>query len=124
MKTRTKKAIKVGVKGAGASADEFIKVWKEAERGKVPRKSVERIYFADVDTLTRTLSNRRLELLQALRSHGACSIKSLSRLLKRDYKNVYDDVRLLKHVGLIETDDEGLISVPWDSITTEISLAA
>jgi len=124
MKTRTK-AIKVEVKGASESADKFIKVWKEAERGEVvPRKSVERIYFADVDTLTRTLSTRRLELLQALRSHGACSIKSLSQLLERDYKNVYGGVQLLKHVGLIETDDEGQISVPSDRITTEISLAA
>jgi len=124
MQTRRTKEIKVAVKGAGESANEFIKVWKEAEQGNVPRKSIEWIYFADVATLTRTLSNRRLELLQALRSHGACSIKCLSQLVERDYKNVYDDVRLLKHVGLIETDDEGLISVPWDRITTEISLAA
>ena len=121
--TRSKKESKVGIKGASESAEAFIKVWKAAEQGKVPRKSVERIYFADVDTLTRTLNNRRLVLLQALRSHGACSIKSLSQSVERDYKNVYGDVQLLKHVGLIENDDQGLISVPWDRIRAKISLA-
>lgn len=34
------------------------------------------------------------------------------------------DVQTLKRVGLLQTDAEGAISVPWDRIAAEISLAA
>ena len=38
--------------------------------------------------------------------------------------NVHVDVRALKNAGLIETDEDGKVLVPWDRIATEIPLAA
>lgn len=119
-----KREIKLEIKGERESAQEFIEVYKRAAKGQTPRRAVERIYFSDVETLTRVLSNRRLELLQKLHRHRSLSIRALAQRLGRDYKNVYDDVQLLKRVGLLETDPSGRVQVPWDRIAAEIALAA
>ena len=120
---KQKKEIKLEVKDEIASAMEFVKAWHQAIKGKTI-EPVERVYFLDVETMIRTLTSRRLDLLNALRKTGPTSVRAISQQLKRDYKNVYSDVKLLKQVGLIETDKEELISVPWDRIAAEIPLAA
>jgi len=61
--------------------------------------------------------------MKILRIHGASSIRGLSRKLKRDYKNVYQEVQLLKQAGLIFQDKTKKNYVPWDKIKAEISLA-
>ncbi len=67
-----------------------------------------------------TLTNRRVELLPALRRQRTCAGKPL----RRDYKNVHTDVQALAHIGLVETDEDRRFYVPWDRISTEINLAA
>ena len=46
------------------------------------------------------------------------SINALAKLLKRNYKNVHDDVKALESIGLIERGEDGRYSVPWDEINT------
>lgn len=122
MKKREKE-IKIEVKDEITSAMEFAKAWHLAIKGKAV-KPAERVYFLDVKTMIHTLSNCRLDLLNALRKTGPTSIRAIAKKLKRDYKNVYSDVKMLKQAGLIETDKEEYIWVPWDRITAEIPLAA
>jgi predicted transcriptional regulator len=43
--------------------------------------------------------------------------------LKRDYKNVYQDMKVLENIGLVVRTGNGL-SVPWERIVAEIKLAA
>ncbi len=119
-----KREIRVEIKDELESAKEFVDVYKRAVKGKSPRGVIDRIYFADMETLTRVLSNRRLELLQTLHRYGSLSIRALAKRMDRDYKNVYGDVQVLKRAGLIEIDQSGSLLTPWDRITAEISLAA
>jgi len=121
---KRKKEIQVGVRNEKDIRREVIAAWKAAERGESPKKPVERIYFTDVATLLKTLTNRRYDLLHSLRHKGPMSARALSQLLERDYKNVHTDVKALLHIGLIETDKDGRFYVPWDRISTEIELAA
>jgi len=51
------------------------------------------------------------------------SIRALAAFLKRDYKNVYQDVKSLESVGLVITAKNGL-SVPWERIVADIRFAA
>jgi predicted transcriptional regulator len=51
------------------------------------------------------------------------SIRALATLLKRDYKNVYHDVKSLETIGLVVIAKSGL-SVPWERIVADIKLAA
>jgi predicted transcriptional regulator len=51
------------------------------------------ISFPDFETLGRVITGARLELLSAIRAHKPKSIQELARILKRDFKNVHQDVR-------------------------------
>lgn len=121
---KKRREIKIGVKGAKESAREFVQVYRRATKGRLPKPPAERVYFSDFETLMRTVTDRRLEILRVLRQSGAMSVRALAQRVGRDYKNVHGDVQTLKRVGLLQTDAEGAISVPWDRIAAEISLAA
>lgn len=65
------------------------------------------ISFPDYETLGRVITGARLELLSAIRTHKPKSIQELARLVKRNFKNVHQDVRLLAEFGLIEIQEVG-----------------
>jgi predicted transcriptional regulator len=121
--TRQTRNIKIGITTEEQINKEFIKAWHKAEKDEI-EVSEERLYFVDPKTFFQVLSKRRIALLKVLHTHGVSSIRELSRLLNRDYKNVYQDVQLLKKMGLIHQDENKKIYVPWDKINAEISLAA
>lgn len=50
-------------------------------------------------------------------------MKTIKVGLHRNYKNVHDDLQLLKRAGLIEEDEQGAF-VRYDKIRAEIDLAA
>ena len=52
------------------------------------------------------------------------SIHALSKTLRRNYKNVHSDIKLLREADLIRLDDNDKIFVPWQKIHTEIDLLA
>jgi predicted transcriptional regulator len=60
------------------------------------------ISFPDFETLGRVITGARLELMHAIRTFEPASIQELARLVKRDFKNVHQDVHLLAEFGLIE----------------------
>jgi predicted transcriptional regulator len=117
------KDIRIEIRGEGESAHEFVDAWHRAERGESPEEPVSRICFQNLETLLKTLTPRRFELLKVLHDSGDMSIRALAALLKRDYKNVYQDVQTLKAVGLVVAARGGF-SAPWERIVAEISLAA
>ena len=117
-----KKNIKVGITTEEQVNKEFINAWHRARKGEISVPE-ERCYFLEATTFFSVLSKRRIALLQQLHAHGVSSIRNLSKMLQRDYKNVYQDVQLLKKAGLISMDDSQKIFVPWDTINAEIPLA-
>ncbi|MSP98574.1 MAG: hypothetical protein EXR29_15425 [Betaproteobacteria bacterium] len=117
------KTVKVRLTTERKSAGEFVDAWKRAERGEAPEKPVERLYFLDAETMLKVLSRQRLALLSELRRDKAARVVDLARRLGRNYKNVYDDVKLLKRAGLIEEDERGTF-VKFDRIRADIDLAA
>ncbi|WP_207455770.1 MarR family transcriptional regulator [Azospirillum sp. SYSU D00513] len=78
--------------------------------------------IADWDTLARTLTGRRLDLLRHLRRHPAASVRALAAALGRDYSNVHADVRLLAEAGLIARGADGGLRVEHDAIQLRIAL--
>jgi predicted transcriptional regulator len=61
--------------------------------------------------------------MKLLHGTGALSIRALAGLARRDYKNMYQDIKALETVGLAVRTDRGY-SVSWERIVAEISLAA
>ena len=50
------------------------------------------------------------------------SVRALSKLLERDYKNVHTDVTQLAQLGLIERAGDSRVRVPWDAVRAELRL--
>ena len=118
-----KKNIKIEIKNEKKSAHDFIDAWHTAEKGKSPKTPTNRIVFQNLESLLSTLTPRRLDLLRVMHDKGNMSIRALAATLKRDYKNVYQDIKILENIGLaVKTGS--LFSVPWESIVAEFKLAA
>lgn len=124
MKKKTKTKLLIGIRSIAQLKEEMLSALKRADAGLPGKAPVERLYFTDQKSLFSTLSPKRWELMGFLRKHGPMSIKKLAFALKRDYKNVYDDVQHLLRLELIQREQDGLFTVPWDSITIELALAA
>jgi len=103
---------------------EFSQVWKDAEQGKAPKMPVERVSFENLKALVQVLTPKRIEALSFLHENGPLAIRALAKLLLRDYKNVHQDIEILKRIGLVEETESGLVAAPFDKIIAEIKLAA
>jgi len=113
-----------GIKTMEESSKEMSEVFKQFDNGIFPEQPIERVYFHDVKTFLRYITPKRFELLDNLHHNGASSVRALAKLLNRHYKNVFDDVKLLEQIGLVEKDEAGLYSVPWDEVSASFKLAA
>ena len=63
------------------------------------------------------LSPRRAELLEYLMNNNVPSIKNLADKLRRNYKNVYDDLQALAKYDLVELNQVGRSLKPGSVVT-------
>jgi len=85
------------------------KRWRSAFRGKAKsRPNEEVISVSSFEVLGKIFSPTRLEILAAIPILKPKSIADLSRLLKRDFKNVHSDVKFLADLGLLNLREEGV----------------
>jgi len=121
------KNTRIGIKSIKESLDEFKNYWKKIENGKRIEKK-EALYFENTSALRSALTTKRIELLRTITEHKPKSIYELAKILKRDIKNVNDDIKLLSKLGLLElkrskTDKERLEPVVgYDKIMIEIEM--
>lgn len=62
--------------------------------------------FSGIQALRHLLSNERARILNVIKNKKPGSIYHLAKLLKRDFKSVRDDVKLLERFGFIELISE------------------
>jgi predicted transcriptional regulator len=117
-----KRKLVVKVSSLEDSLSKFRDVWRKVERGEKIKVPIEILSFDNAADLMKTLSPKRLELLQELHKLEKVSIRQLAKHLHRDYSNVHQDVKALQHLGVVLESDEKKYYVPWDSIVTEIPL--
>ena len=120
MKERT---LHIRIESTDELFDRARAVARKIDRGE-HRNYGEHLSFTDIQTYLASLTPKRLELLAALNKGGASSIRALSKLIERDYKSVYQDVKMLMELGLIIKRDDGLIEAPYDRIISDIRMAA
>ena len=85
------------------------------------------VSFATVGELRTILTDRRIELLQALLAIGGAaeSISALAEDLDRDYRAVHDDVSLFADHGLVFIVEEGRSKrpyLPYERIYLDVEL--
>jgi predicted transcriptional regulator len=82
--------------------------WLLALKGKVQSKpDQETISVSSWDVLGRILSPPRLQILTLIPALKPKSISALAKAMKKDFKNVYSDVKFLADLGLVELREEG-----------------
>jgi predicted transcriptional regulator len=69
--------------------------------------------FKDAATLFQSFTPRRLEALDLIYQKGPLSVRGLAIAARRDYKNIYGDVRVLERVGLVRRTKDHKLTVPW-----------
>lgn len=79
---------------------EFIETFKAVQAGKKVKRK-ERTYFVSLDAVRNLLTEKRLELLHMIKTKHPHSIYQLAKLTGRNFRNVYDDVQVLKTYGLL-----------------------
>jgi hypothetical protein len=83
--------------------DDYM-VWKALSEEDII--ITEKIVLKNLD-IYQMLSQKRMEILDYLTSHETKSLKELAQELKRNYKNVYDDIKALAKFDLVELIDDG-----------------
>jgi len=62
--------------------------------------------FSDIKLLRSILSNEKARILYVLKYKNPKSIYALAKLLKRDFKSVREDIKVLERFGFIEFHSE------------------
>lgn len=88
---------------------EDIKIeWRRALHGEIKEiRKPDTLVFTSLTAVAKVFSPVRLELLGAIIKYKPDSISSLAKIVGRDFKNVYSDVRLLASVGVLELKGAG-----------------
>jgi predicted transcriptional regulator len=101
MKLKKVKIVVQPIKGVKAE-------WSRALKGNV--RSIQpkgMIIFTSLTAVAKALSPVRLELLGVILNQKPDSIYALAKLVERDFKNVYADVKLLVEISLVELKPTG-----------------
>ncbi len=74
--------------------------------------------------LLSTLTPGRWELIRRMRRHGPLPVAELPALIGRSDQDSEADLETLRRLGIVETDADGRLHVPWDEIDLRVPLAA
>ena len=114
------KRIEIEIMRSSDALNVAINTWHIAETGKgvTPRLS-----FGSIKDLFSAITEKRLELLRYVAEQKeVLNIRQLAQALGRNYKNVHTDVSGLEELGLIEKDEKGVLTVPYDEIVIHAGL--
>jgi len=121
------KRLKVGVRSLDEGLQEFSTALKAIQSGKpLPRRTG--VYFVSVGAMRQVLTPTRLTLLHLIRTRHPHSIAALAKLVRRDFKNVHADLKLLADLGLVQLEpgshsrDSITLTVPYERIQFEIAV--
>lgn len=114
------KKVIVEIKPLKEELKEFAKVFGKVKKEEktIPKRSVG---FSNVDSFRSFFSKKRMELLHAIKHKKPKSVYQLAKLLNREYKNVYDDVKLLEELGLI-TKENHTVEVDFNKLCIEVAI--
>ncbi len=94
----------------------FLAAWKTGDyQGEV-------FVFESPAALFRVLTPNRWELVEHLQCAGPLDLRALACALGRDVSRVQADCQALLEIGLIETDADGRLCVPFAEIRADFAL--
>lgn len=79
--------------------------------------------FESARTLFSELTPARIDLLEALRRCGPCSVYALAKTVGRNYSNIHTDIGKLEEHGLVQRTPEDAVFVPFESVEIHLALS-
>jgi predicted transcriptional regulator len=114
------KRIEIEIMRSSDALNAAIDTWHIAESGK---QVAPRLSFGSIKDLFSAITEKRLELLRYVAEQKeVLNIRRLAQALGRNYKNIHTDVSKLEELGLIEKDEKGVLTVPYDEIVIHAGL--
>lgn len=104
-----------------ASIEEVKKSTLAALKGDKSAKG-EFITFLTFDDLHKTLTPKKMAILNAMAGAGSMSIRELSRRLNRDFRAVHRDITILLKSGVIDHDEDDKIIFPFTDVHFDFNL--
>ncbi len=108
--------------------ERFRRAFEAAQAGKRV-KPQELVGFTSLEAARNFLTRERLALLRAIRTHHPHSIYDLAKTVKRDLKNVQEDIRILDRHGLVRITRQRrggrkvkVPEVPFEEIALRIAI--
>ena len=111
------KTLTLDVRSPKDAMADFAAAWTSDK----PQRSA-RISFATPELLWKVLTEKRWELLKALRGAGPVSIREAARRVGRDVKAVHGDVTALLNAGVLDRDVDSRIVFPYEAVKVEFLL--
>jgi len=90
--TKTTKAITINL---NQKIGVFSSIYNKIKGNQITNKK-------EITNLRQLLSNEKAKLINTIKTQNPGSIYELSRLLKRDFRAVRHDIKLLEEFGLVE----------------------
>ena len=97
---KTKK-ITIQIKSLDDALDDFTNLAEKIHSGEKVKPQPKGIYLADVETVRAIFTEGRMKIVNILKEKEPKSIYALAKILKRDFKNVHDDVSFLAQLGIL-----------------------
>lgn len=121
------KNIKLGMRTVDSAFKDWAETFEKVRKGKkVDRRRG--VYFTGLEAIRKVLTEKRLELLHIIKEQEPDSVYELSKIVKRDIKNVNDDLLVLKDIGLVSVfkarkgRERSIPRVNYDKIQLEIGV--
>ena len=105
------------------TVDEFVEGFGEQIESDENEPDV--VGFADPDELGRLMTQRRIEVIEAIMTDEPDSIRDLAEVVDRGLREVHEDVHMLADRGIVELEDDGRAKkprIPYDNIRIEMDL--
>lgn len=121
------KTIKVGIKSTSEMLKDAKDYMKKSAKGQAAA-SKKGVYFENISAMRKALTEKRLEILRAIKRGNPVSIYALAKSLNRNVKSVSTDLKYLEAVGLVNLKKSSAgrertePTVNYDSIKLEIAM--
>jgi predicted transcriptional regulator len=88
-------------------ADDFSKTFDAVRAGRrIPKNSRDAVGFTSIEAARNFLTRERLSLMRTIRTRHPSSLYQLAKMVKRDFKNVQEDILILERHGLVRISKE------------------
>jgi predicted transcriptional regulator len=97
------KTVTFSIRPLSEVANDFTETFNAVRSNRpISKSSREEVGFTSIEAARNFLTRERLALITTIRLHHPGSLYELAKMVRRDFKNVQDDIAVLQRHGLVQ----------------------